>query len=78
MACMLVTLPCVTGILGGQGVNISILGQGPIGPMAGRGSGPRIYVGGIPTAVSETMVRNHFTQWGQVMPCPLCAVLPRV
>ena len=33
---------------------------------ANRGSGPRIYVGGIPTAVSETMVRNHFTQWGQV------------
>ena len=23
-------------------------------------------MGGIPTAVSETMVRNHFSQWGQV------------
>lgn len=31
-----------------------------------RGSGPRIYVGGIPTAVSETMIRQHFSQWGQV------------
>ncbi len=34
---------------------------------ADKGRGPRIYVGGIPTAVSETMVRNHFSQWGQVM-----------
>ena len=33
---------------------------------ADKGRGPRIYVGGIPTAVSETMVRNHFSQWGQV------------
>ncbi len=40
---------------------------------ANRGSGPRIYVGGIPTAVSETMVRNHFTQWGQVRgSCHMC------
>ncbi len=37
---------------------------------ADKGRGPRIYVGGIPTAVSETMVRNHFSQWGQVG-CPL-------
>ncbi|CAL5224065.1 g6690 [Coccomyxa viridis] len=34
-----------------------------------RGSGPRIYVGGIPTAVSETMIRQHFSQWGQVTDC---------
>ena len=32
-----------------------------------RGSGPRVYVGGVPTAVSETMVRAHFSQWGQVL-----------
>ena len=39
---------------------------------ADKGRGPRIYVGGIPTAVSETMVRNHFSQWGQVtIECPL-------
>ena len=39
---------------------------------ADKGRGPRIYVGGIPTAVSETMVRNHFSQWGQVtFKCPL-------
>ena len=39
---------------------------------ADKGRGPRIYVGGIPTAVSETMVRNHFSQWGQVTTkCPL-------
>ncbi len=42
------------------------MGPGTNAPMSGMGSGPRIYVGGIPTAVSETMVRNHFTQWGQV------------
>ena len=34
---------------------------------AEKGRGPRIYVGGIPTAVSETMVRNHFSQWGTVL-----------
>jgi len=36
--------------------------------VAAKGKGPRIYVGGIPTAVSETMVRGHFNQWGQVLP----------
>lgn len=47
-------------------------GAGDIGESSGadKGRGPRIYVGGIPTAVSETMVRNHFSQWGQVG-CPL-------
>jgi len=34
---------------------------------APRGSGPRVYVGGVPTAVSETMVRAHFGQWGAVL-----------
>jgi len=38
---------------------------------ADKGRGPRIYVGGIPTAVSETMVRNHFSQWGQVIGFPM-------
>ena len=38
--------------------------------VAAKGKGPRIYVGGIPTAVSETMVRGHFNQWGQVLPPP--------
>ncbi|KAK9905754.1 hypothetical protein WJX75_005750 [Coccomyxa subellipsoidea] len=43
-------------------------GIGSVGESSGadKGRGPRIYVGGIPTAVSETMVRNHFSQWGQV------------
>ena len=31
-----------------------------------QGAGPRIYVGGIPNAVSETMVRNYFSNWGKV------------
>ena len=41
-------------------------GGGEQDPAAAKGKGPRIYVGGIPTAVSETMVRGHFNQWGQV------------
>jgi hypothetical protein len=53
-------MPGPSGGMGGP----ALLGD-PAGA-ANRGSGPRIYVGGIPTAVSETMVRNHFTQWGQV------------
>lgn len=56
----------VSGTLAGQMIDVSALRPGPNATLAGRGSGPRIYVGGIPTAVSETMVRNHFTQWGQV------------
>ncbi len=47
----------------------SLQGQSPLPTSAlpsSRGSGPRIYVGGIPTAVSETMIRQHFSQWGQV------------
>jgi len=47
----------------------SLTGQSPLQSSAlpsSRGSGPRIYVGGIPTAVSETMIRQHFSQWGQV------------
>ena len=44
---------------------------------ADKGRGPRIYVGGIPTAVSETMVRNHFSQWGQVS-CHLSHKLEQV
>lgn len=35
-------------------------------PVVAQGTGPRIYVGGIPTAVSETMVRNYFSRWGKV------------
>lgn len=31
-----------------------------------QGAGPRIYVGGIPNAVSETMVRKYFSNWGKV------------
>ncbi|KAK9836094.1 hypothetical protein WJX81_000636 [Elliptochloris bilobata] len=42
-------------------------GGGEQDPAAAKGKGPRIYVGGIPTAVSETMVRGHFNQWGQVV-----------
>lgn len=42
-----------------------------------QGAGPRIYVGGIPTAVSETMVKNYFSNWGKVcfgkLHCPLLA-----
>ena len=34
-----------------------------------KGAGPRIYVGGIPNAVSETMVRNYFSNWGKVGCC---------
>ena len=48
---------------------------------ASRGSGPRIYVGGIPTAVSETMIRQHFSQWGQVgakLPLNLIPVPPKI
>ncbi len=48
---------------------LSAQGASPLQPGAlpsSRGSGPRIYVGGIPTAVSETMIRQHFSQWGQV------------
>ncbi|DBA89087.1 TPA: hypothetical protein ACH3X1_016264 [Trebouxia sp. C0004] len=30
-----------------------------------QGAGPRIYVGGIPNAVSETMVRKYFSNWGK-------------
>ena len=48
---------------------LSAQGASPLQPSAlpsSRGSGPRIYVGGIPTAVSETMIRQHFSQWGQV------------
>ena len=30
-------------------------------------------MGGIPTAVSETMIRQHFSQWGQVGALLLCA-----
>ena len=47
----------------------SLQGQSPLPAStlpSSRGSGPRIYVGGIPTAVSETMIRQHFSQWGQV------------
>ena len=33
-----------------------------------QGAGPRIYVGGIPNAVSETMVRKYFSNWGKVRP----------
>lgn len=44
--------------------------MGEAGGASNRGSGPRIYVGGIPTAISETMVRNHFMQWGQVIRPP--------
>lgn len=37
-----------------------------------QGAGPRIYVGGIPNTVSETMVRNCFSNWGKVCgSCPL-------
>lgn len=31
-----------------------------------KGLGPRIYVGGIPSALSQTMIRNHFGQYGKV------------
>lgn len=31
-----------------------------------KGLGPRIYVGGIPSALSQTMIRNHFIQYGKV------------
>ncbi|KAA6421924.1 MAG: RNA recognition motif-containing [Trebouxia sp. A1-2] len=31
-----------------------------------QGAGPRIYVGGISNAVSETMVRKYFSNWGKV------------
>ncbi|CAK0732520.1 hypothetical protein CVIRNUC_000142 [Coccomyxa viridis] len=51
---------------------LSAQGASPLQPGAlpsSRGSGPRIYVGGIPTAVSETMIRQHFSQWGQVTDC---------
>ena len=35
-------------------------------PTVPQGAGPRIYVGGIPNAVSETMVRVYFSNWGKV------------
>ena len=31
-----------------------------------KGLGPRIYVGGVSTAISQTMIRNHFSQYGKV------------
>ena len=39
-----------------------------------QGAGPRIYVGGIPNAVSETMVRKYFANWGKVGLC--CVMRP--
>lgn len=39
-----------------------------------QGAGPRIYVGGIPNAVSETMVRKYFANWGKVGPLLIAQV----
>ena len=41
-------------------------GGGPSRSGRPQGAGPRIYVGGIPNAVSETMVRKYFSSWGKV------------
>lgn len=30
-----------------------------------KGLGPRIYVGGIPNALSQTMIKNHFSHYGK-------------
>lgn len=35
-------------------------------PSISQGAGPRIYVGGVPNAVSETMVKKYFSNWGKV------------
>ncbi|DBB03861.1 TPA: hypothetical protein ACH3X1_012951 [Trebouxia sp. C0004] len=32
-----------------------------------KGLGPRIYVGGIPNALSQTMIKNHFSHYGKVV-----------
>lgn len=34
---------------------------------AAKGLGPRIYIGGVSTAISQTMIRNHFNQFGKVL-----------
>ena len=31
------------------------------------GRGPRVYVGGVPTCVTEEGVREHFRKWGSVL-----------
>ena len=31
-----------------------------------KGLGPRIYIGGVSTAISQTMIRNHMSQFGKV------------
>ncbi len=30
-----------------------------------KGLGPRIYVGGVPNALSQTMIKNHFSHYGK-------------
>jgi hypothetical protein len=54
------------GVLGGLRLSQDKAAQMEELEASVRGRGPRIYVGGVPNAVSETMVRNYFLRWGQV------------
>lgn len=56
----------------GQGPDVGTSDAGSGRPGVLQGAGPRIYVGGIPNAVSETMVRNYFSNWGKVSFCWHC------
>lgn len=58
--------PCMlAGSVAGTDSGVSESGSRSAVP---QGAGPRIYVGGIPNAVSETMVRKYFSNWGKVRP----------
>lgn len=62
---------CSAGPASGSDSNTA--GSGGLGdssnlarPSISQGAGPRIYVGGVPNAVSETMVKKYFSNWGKV------------
>ena len=69
---------CVTYTIGK--LDLASLDAGSSGPANGspeedaliteppKGLGPRIYVGGVSTVLSQTMIRNHFSQYGKVCP----------
>ena len=58
------TLHCINA--GSSG--LSVVGSEEDVPVTDvpKGLGPRIYVGGIPNALSQTMIRNHFSHYGKV------------
>ena len=60
------------GLFAGQGPDVGSSDAGSSRPSLLQGAVPRIYVGGIPNAVSETIVRNYFSNWGKVLFCWLC------